>query len=538
MKDSKGKGFLNFFTESFHAVKRKPDSKDSAGDSLDVEVSRVTAEYESKSIALTTDEAVGIALARIYARCPQHEDSGLYTLKIATRGRYALEETGECLWDAVFDPKLRKKMVREQGKMNCFTPSDFVQAYRKLCQANPQHGIVGVYYLKSSDFFNIPEYLLYGLTIAYLEENGVGHAVRIIALEKSGVRVVEGNYNGRLNIGRFIKFDQLIWNTHNRRDEILVFNRHPRMRLIGVREVTPSDFEDPKIYAEFKRLEEDINKFDYLKIVSRELFYKLPQAFRNSLLVFRLRKGYFYNFVDYNDVCAKQPDIVNKWLDQMVYFKPAGKIVALLWVARGNEDIFSSYQLPKKKAKEMYVYGDIDKPGGKRIPLYDYIKILESVVKEPNLADRPIICQFPKAEFEALDEKTKQTIEVLNPKLDDNNDQVVIDQWQECLKLQSVNSESSNVEEMKKYVTTIDEDGLSETMLLDDLMDNPLNALIIFDCPFDIVYFLGSSCRLSPQEERIINKISFRSRPKYLDSKYVKERLAEVQKRRSLVFGW
>ncbi len=72
------------FTKILNSFKSIPVSDDSIGDSLDAEVANVIKEYDSHAIRLTTDEAVGVALARIYARC-RTGDPGQYTLRIASR---------------------------------------------------------------------------------------------------------------------------------------------------------------------------------------------------------------------------------------------------------------------------------------------------------------------------------------------------------------------------------------------------------------------------------------------------------------------
>ncbi len=422
---------------------------------------------------------------------------------VTSRGRYALRETGNCAVDSVFDPELRRKISKNRREAHRWTPSVCLQTYQDLSRISPEYGVVSCYCVKSNRFFELSEYLLHGLIIVYVIDEDTAHAVRIIALEKSGICVVEGNWHGNLGIGRFVSFQELVWPNSPKPDGIIVISRSPHMRYIW-EEVTPSDFADPETYAAVNQLVEDANRSELLKVISREMFFKLPQAVRRSLLVFRLGTGQAYNVRGYGDFIDLIEDLL-----LLAQYNPSRKIVTYTWSLPRGVSIPKSCQLPKEIAEKMYIY--FDKPGGDQHSLSDCLLMAKSIEKQNKTQELCFqLCCFTETEFKTLSEDTKKTMVILTPQLDDNGNQIDAGgSWWECQQV-SCGEEDSNDD------VTISEDGVLKTMPLAVLMDNPLKALLILDRVFDIEYFVGHSCRLSRQEQKMIDSIPLRTSPEQM----------------------
>lgn len=480
---------------------------------LDAEVAGVAAEYERNRVEITTDEAVGIALARIYARLGTGDAAGAQTLRIATQGHFALRETGNCAADAVFDPELREAMAEKRRNHHDWTAPGVVQAYLEVTSLAPEYGTVSAFALENLDRLrSLPEYILHGLVVCYPSGPNYGHAVRILALEPSGIRVAEGNRDGRLSIGRFVSFRQLSWDGS---DCITVFTRHPRERH-GLDPVGPHSFADPRLYLQLKELLDEVTKVQPLKLVSERALFRLPSHIRDSLVAYRFRSGRAYDIIHYADFRSFAAELFRGQTHESLraaFFRlarhnPTGRMVV-------SEDLSSGRLVPAgtfepvsgplsgDKAKDMTIFWSEE--GGEEISLYDATRIRESFAAEhPDLAGG--VSRFftmTEETFDALSEQAKSALVVLMPRCNRSGSQVIAESY---LELQQM-----GIGETAETVTIV-EHGVRESVLLRDMMDNPLASLVILDRYNDIGVYVGDSCRLSADELRVIEGLTVRAR--------------------------
>jgi len=476
--------------------------------SLDAEVAAVAAEYERKQVQITTDEAVGIALARIYARLGGGDAAGARTLLIAARGHFALRETGNCAADAVFDPDLRAAMAEKRRHVRKWTADGVVQAYLEIAALAPEYGTVSAYALKNPERLrDLPEQVLHGLVVCYPSGPNVGHAVRILALEPSGIRVAEGNLDGRLSIGRFVSFRQLAWDGSGR---VIAFTRHPCDRH-GLDPIGPHSFADPRLYAQLKALLDEVGKFQPLKLVSAEALLRLPDRIRDSLVAYRFRAGKAYDIIHYTDFFSRTrelfPDQAQESLRgaffRLARCNPTGRMVVSEDLSRGRRVPAGTYRavsapLSRDKAKEMVIFWSEE--GGEEISLYEASRIREGFAAEhPELAEG--ISRFftmTEEAFDALSERAKSALVVLMPRSDRSGRQVIAAPY---LEMQQV-----GLGETEGTVTVVDR-GARESVALRDFLDNPLGALVVLDRYYDVGVYVGDSCRLSPEEQRVIESL-------------------------------
>jgi hypothetical protein len=145
---------------------------------IDHELHEVLKQYASLDIDITIDEGMGIALAHLYRKIGN--DAAL--MRIATSGRFALQEVGNCAADVVFDPDLRRQMAERKQQVGFWGRHTVMREYLRIAENSPDHSTVKAYVIESRRMKDLPEHILYGLVVC-----GEGHAMRILKVEKDGL---------------------------------------------------------------------------------------------------------------------------------------------------------------------------------------------------------------------------------------------------------------------------------------------------------------------------------------------------------------
>jgi hypothetical protein len=300
------------------------------------------------------------------------------------------------------------------------------------------------------------------------------------------MRVAEGNLGGHLSIGRFISFRQLSWDGM---DQIAVFTRHPRGRH-GLDPIGPHSFADLQLYAQLKALLDEVSKFEPLKLVSEKALSRVPPRIRDSLVAYRFRSGRAYDIIHYTDISTYTRELFRDQTQESlraVFFQlarhnPTGRMVVSEDVSKGRLVPAGTHRavfepLSRDKAKDMVI--SWSKEGGEDTSLYEATRIRESfAAKHPELAEG--VSRFftmTEEAFDALSEQAKSALVILMPRNDRSCSQAIAEAY---LELQQV-----GIGETAETIAVI-ENGVKESVLLRDLMDNPLGSLVVLDRDCDV----------------------------------------------------
>jgi len=455
--------------------------------SLDAEVFSVLKATDLQGVEITTDEAVGMALANLYRRFGLSELS-----QRAVRGRFALREMGNCAVDVVFDPKLRKKMAQSLRQLGGHWGGrhSLMKQYLQIAECSDDYSSVNAYRIKSHYLRDLPAHILYGLVIFE-----PGHVVRILDVENDGLRTVEGNYDGHLNFGRFIPFTELAGRT----DHLVVYSRQSGHRLGVEEELITYDYTNPDAtgYDSLKKAFDDLGSFEHFKLASDKLFFKLPVEIRDSLLVLRFRVGKAYHTTPYNAFvedalklfpCCDKKKLIAAFVKEALS-NPTGMMVVLSTVRSS----YSAMELPGEAARQMYIY--FNKEGGEEMSLHQCRQIIAQARKKINCEEDLRFYLLTADEFTAMDEDTKQKMSILTPRKDHTGHHVDVDPHYE-LQLFRIPQGFEN----QALLMENEEGGI---VPLADLMQNPIQALIIMEYPF---YVLGVASRLSAGDKKLLER--------------------------------
>ncbi len=452
----------------------------------------VLKQYASLDIAITIDEGMGIALAHLYGKTAD----AATLMRIATSGRFALQEVGNCAADVVFDPDLRRQMAERKKQVGFWGRHTVMREYLRIAENSPDHSTVKAYVIESRRLKDLPEHILYGLVVC-----GEGHAMRILKVEKDGLRLVEGNYDGRLNVGRYVPFSEVAI----RGGEIVVYSRQPSGREGLQKEFNPYDYTnfDAVGYETGKEMLDDLNSPGavFFKLKSEKLFARLPLRLRDSLSILRFIPGKSYDITRYADLVDSAgtlfpgqsgEKVVSAFL-QAALRNPTGQIVVST-VTSSQEDhrLLSRFTrpVPVDLARQMFIY--FTEEGGEEISLYELKEITDATRREHGDMVPRILLLTPQ-EFMALGEPARRAAAILTPRRDEAG--------------RDVDLHSHFVEQLmracKDDPASLMEDESKQVVKLEELMQNPLQALIMMERPFDLQ---GFCTRLTTEELAILEK--------------------------------
>jgi hypothetical protein len=325
---------------------------------IDHELHEVLKQYASLDIDITIDEGMGIALAHLYRKIGN--DAAL--MRIATSGRFALHEVGNCAADVVFDPDLRRQMAERKQQVGFWGRHTVMREYLRIAENSPDHSTVKAYVIESRRMKDLPEHILYGLVVC-----GEGHAMRILKVEKDGLRLVEGNVDGHLNVGRYVPFSEVA--IHG--GEIVAYSRQPSEREGLQKEFNPYDYTnfDAVGYETGREMFDDLNSPGavFFKLKSEKLFARLPLRLRDSLSILRFIPGKSYDITRYADLVdsagtlfpsQSREKVVSAFL-QAALRNPTGQVVvSTVTSSQGDHRLLSRFTrgVPVDLARQMFVY--------------------------------------------------------------------------------------------------------------------------------------------------------------------------------------
>jgi hypothetical protein len=460
---------------------------------LDYELYCVLKKYSGLDIDVTIDESVGIALANVYHRTGSFAE----VRRLATHGQFALREVGNCAADVVFDPRLRELMAKRHRQLGEWGRHTVMREYLRITENSTGYDTVKAYVVRSDQLKDLPEHVLYGLIIC-----GKNHAMRILEVEEDGLHVVEGNWNGDLNFGRYVSFSEIAWGGN----DLIVFSRQPSSRHGFVREFAPYDYTNPDAvgYESLQEILDDEKPFAYFKLKSEVEYERLPLHVRDSLSILRFRPGKSYDMTYYSDLIDSAQElfpgntiseIVSVFL-QTACCNPTGLIVvSTITSGRAKYQLLSRFtrEVPPEAAKQMYVF--FDKEGGDEVSLCQLRQITEPVRRERGDMV-PRIFLMTLEEFLSLDEDAKRAAAILTPRRDYKGYHIEAKSYfEEQLMRVCANDPSMLMDDEHNLLVSQNE-----------LMQNPLEALIIIERPFDM---LGICSRLTTDELSILDKYPF-----------------------------
>jgi hypothetical protein len=476
-------------------IRRADDMLRCAGASpgnIDYELYKVLKKYADLDIDITVDEGMGIALAKLYREKADEAE----VMRIATRGRFALREVGNCAADVVFDPPLRQQLAERKKQVGYWGRHTVMREYLKIATNSPDHSTVKAYLIESRRLRDLPEHILYGLVVC-----GEHHAMRILKVERDGLRLVEGNVGGQLSVGRYIPFSEVALKS----GEIVVYSRQPAEREGLHKEFSPYDYtnEDAVGYETVQELLEDVKSPNaaFFKLKSEKRFTRLPLRLRDSMEILRFIPGKSYDITCYADLvdgtgtlfpgCSRDK-VIYAFLREALR-NPCGKIVALTVTSReANPRLLSRFtrQVPERLARQMFVY--FNEEGGEEVSLSQLKEITEPVLREHGDMVPRIILLAPE-EFMAVEEPARRNLAILTPRRDEDGREVdTHSHFEQQLMRAGKDATNSMVEDESGQVVTLQE-----------LMQNPLQALIILEQPFAL---LGICTRLTADELAIFDR--------------------------------
>ena len=459
---------------------------------IDHELHEVLKHYASLDIDITIDEGMGIALAHMYRETADEAT----LMRIVTSGRFALREVGNCAADVVFDPDLRGQMAERKKQVGFWGRHTVMREYLWIAENSPDHSTVKAYVIESRRLRDLPEHILYGLVVC-----GEGHAMRILKVEKDGLRLVEGNYDGRLNVGRYLPFSQVVIKGR----EIVVYSRQPSEREGLQKEFNPYDYtnSDAVGYESGKEMLDDINSpgAAFFKLKSAKVFTRLPLRLRDSLSILRFISGKSYDITRYADLVdsagklfpgQSREKIISAFL-QSALRNPTGQIVvSTVTSSQGYHRLLSRFTcaVPVDLAKQMFVY--FKEEGGEEISLHQLKEITDATRREHGDMV-PRILLLTLQEFMALGEPARRAAAILTPRRDAEG--------------RKANSHSHFEEQLMRTCqddpASLMEEESKQRVTLKELMQNPLQALIMIERPFDL---LGICTRLTTEELAILER--------------------------------
>lgn len=481
--------------------------------SLDAEVAAVSADYADRSVPVTVDEVVGIAVARIYTRLRREQPShaGEECLRIVTRGRFALAETGNCAVDCVFDPRLRAALsLRAYARGGILGDLEAVKkAYAEVSALDPEGGVVRSVFLKEPARLRLlPEHALHSVVVAYFF-GSTGHAVRIAALGDDGIWTMEGNWYDRLRIGRFVPFSEL-----STKGGVLILHRRPLDRFGLFSDAPPTKLStDTEILVSLEGVMAQVDKTDFFKINETRLrrFVDNPTNWCHlasavgTLQVLRMRTVAAYDLVRPQDVAAAArcfgghmaSEVVERWLTYAAD-NPSGLII-VLGPAQIAKSVDSRSQLTGKAIREIGVVKD---PKGRDYwPLDTVIGTLLEIARENKDASEAgaLFHGLTRQQFADLNEGLKQQTFVLTPQRTDDGAPVIVEKRWDLLKM-------SLLAERPGFLSAAGDNG-REPVSIFDLLDNPLHGLVIAGLRIFLEPLVGPGCELSSEDQDAIDGI-------------------------------
>jgi hypothetical protein len=469
--------------------------------SLDAEVAAVSADYADRSVPVTVDEVVGIAVARIYNRLRREQPShaGEECLRIVTRGRFALAETGNCAVDCVFDPRLRAPLsLRAHARGGTLGDLKAVEkAYAEVSALDPEGGVVRSVLLKEPARLRLlPEHALHSVVVVYFTGPRIGHAVRIAALGDDGIWTMEGNWYDTLRIGRFVSFSEL-----STKGRLLILHRRPLDRF-GLFSDAPTELRtDTEMLVILEGVMAQVDKTEFFKVDETRLrrFVDNPTSWRllastvGTLQVLRMRTVAAYDLVRPQDVAAAArcfgghtaSDVVERWLAYAAD-NPSGLIIAL-----GPAQVAKSVDIRSKlTGKAIREIGVVKDPKGREYwPLDTVIETLQ----------KTLFHGLTRQQFADLNEELKQQTFVLTPQRTDEGASVIVERRWDLLQMKLL-------AERPGFLSAAgDNDG--EAMSIFDLLDNPLHGLVIAGLRIYLEPLVGPGCELSLEEQDAVDGI-------------------------------
>lgn len=481
--------------------------------SLDAEVAALSAAYADRSLPVTVDEVVGIAVARIYTRLRREQPShaGEECLRIVTRGRFALAETGNCAVDCVFDPRLRAALsLRAYARGGTLGDLKAVEkAYAEVSTLDPEEGVVRSVLLKEPARLRLlPEHALHSVVVVYFT-GSAGHAVRIAALEATGIWTMEGNWYGRLRIGRFVPFSEL-----STKGGVLILHRRPldRFGLFSDAPLTELSTRS-EILVSLEGPMAQVDKTDFFKINETRLrrFGDNPTSWCHlasavgTLQVLRMRTVAAYDLVRPKDVTAAArcfgghttSEVVERWLTYAAD-NPSGLIIAL-GPAQIAKSVDSRSQLTGKAIREIGV--EKDPKGREYWPLDTVIGILLEIAHENKygIEKGALFHGLTRQQFANLNEGLRQQAFVLTPQRTDDGAPVIVERRWDLLKMKLL-------AERPGFLCAAGDSG-GEPVSIFDLLDNPLHGLVIAGLRIFLEPLVGPDCELSSEDQDAIDGI-------------------------------
>ena len=480
--------------------------------SLDDEVADVFADYENRSLPVTIDEVVGIAVARIYNRLRREQPShaGEECLRIVTRGCFALAETGNCAVDCVFDPSLRAALsLRACADGGILGDLKAVEkAYAEVSALDPEGGVVRSVLLKEPARLQLlPEHVLHSVVVVYFL-GSTGHAIRIAALGDDGIWTMEGNYDGVLRVGRFVPFSKLSTN-----GRVLILHRRPLDRF-GLFSEAPTELStDTEVLVTLEGVMTEVNKTEFFKVDETRLrrFVDNPTNWRHlaspvhTLQVLRMRTVAAYDLVRPKDVAAAArffgghtvSEVVERWLAYAAD-NPSGLIIAL-GPAQIAKSVDSRSLLTGKAIREIGVVND---PKGRDYwPLDTVIETLLKIARENKDASEAgaLFHGLTRQQFAEMNEGLKQKTFVLTPQRTDDGAPVIVERRWDLLEMKLL-------AERPGFLISAG-DNVGEPVSIFDLLDSSLNGLVIAGLRIYLEPLVGPECEISLEEQDAIDGI-------------------------------
>jgi hypothetical protein len=309
-------------------------------DTIDFELYRVIDRYAVSDVDITLDQAIGVALAEVYRR----EGSSSELRRIATSGRFALKEVGNCAADVVFDPDARSAMASRHRQLGRWSRHQVMMEYMHVASDSLDHSTINAYNLRADRLAYLPEHVLHGLVVC-----GESHVMRILDVENDGIIVADGNIDGDLRFGHLVPYHEVQWGENN----LIVYAREPD-DLHGLHPaLTPYEYTNPEKvgYESLQESLDDLSSACHIGIASPEQLLRLPQEVRDSLSVVYLRQGAMYDITHYADLVDEartlfpqsSPTQIIEAFISAARSNPSGEIVAITITSENAGESFPSH---------------------------------------------------------------------------------------------------------------------------------------------------------------------------------------------------
>jgi hypothetical protein len=472
---------------------------------IDYEVYDVLKKYFGLDIDITIDEAVGVALAKIYRNTANLSELE----KIATNGKLAVKETGNCAVDVVFDPKLRDRMLKKYRQLREWGRHKVMMEYARIAEEGDDYSTVRAYSLSANCLKDLPEHVLYGLVIC-LE----GHVVRILKVEKDGIVAFEGNCNGKLRFGRTIPFNELTWGSYG----LIVYSRQPCCGY-GLKEFQPYEYDNPDAvgYDSIRDIKNDLEACNCFKINSESSLGYLKPDIRDSLVTLKFTGGKLYDTSIYEKVTEKIPKLFPKITKskvieaflQVACQNPTGLVVCGFYTTR-DQKIKSTTafkrKIPEAIAETMFMF--FEEQDGPQVTLRQLEELINNQLRGHDQSLK--VLNLKVNEFMGLDEDIKRKMVILTPRRDDAGNQEDSEAyWVPTLMRSSGTCLGMFVEDESKKLVAFK-----------DLTQNPLHALIVLEVAG---YMTGVGNRLAGEERQTFEKYPLKIPEKRLHSLIIRQ---------------